>query len=250
MDIMDRMHRFEQKNILITGASSGIGKAIAKAMSNEGGKITLWGRDLEKLNQTFSELQGEGHSIISADLTDLKQIGEKINGIDVPYHVVIHAAGVNHKSPIKFISEEKIQEIYPLNVFAPILLTKELVKQKKLQKEGSVLFISSISSEYATISNGLYGSSKGAIDSFIKIAALELSAQKIRVNGISPGLLNNSLKDAYALGEEIQQFESQIPLGRLGMPEDVADAALFLCSTEASWITGINLVIDGGTTLR
>ena len=247
---MEHFTTFENKSILITGAGSGIGKQIAIQMSQMGGNITLWGRNLDKLNETKSLLTAGNHSIVAVDLCDTAAVGSALSGMDGKFDVVIHSAGVNHKSPLKFITEEKIQEIYPVNVFAPILLTKELVKQKKLEKGGNILFISSISSQYATISNGLYGSSKGAIDSFIKVAALELSSQKIRVNGLSPGLLNNTLKDAYALGDEMQQFESQIPLGRLGETKDVANAAIFLCSEAAAWITGINLVVDGGTTLR
>ncbi len=247
---MAHFNTFENKSILVTGAGSGIGREIAIQFAKLGGNITLWGRNLDKLNDTKSYLNGENHTVIAVDLCDTEAIISTLSQIEGKFDVVIHSAGVNHKSPIKFITEEKIQEIYPVNVFAPILLTKELVKQKKLEKGGNILFISSISSQYATISNGLYGSSKGAIDSFIKVAALELSTQKIRVNGISPGLLNNTLKDAYALGDEMQQFESQIPLGRLGETKDVANAAIFLCSEAAAWITGINLVVDGGTTLR
>ena len=247
---MENFISFENKSILITGAGSGIGREMAIRFAQMGGKLTLWGRNLEKLNETQSLLAGQNHQIIAVDLCETPTVASTLTGINNKFDIVIHSAGVNHKSPLKFITEEKIQEIYPVNVFAPILLTKELVKQKKLEKGGNILFISSISSQYATISNGLYGSSKGAIDSFIKVAALELSAQKIRVNGISPGLINNTLKDAYALGDEMQQFESQIPLGRLGDTQDVANAALFLCSDAASWITGINLVVDGGTTLR
>ena len=115
----------------------------------------------------------------------------------------------------------------------------------------SLVFISSISSTYATISNALYASSKGAINSLIRVLALELSGKKIRVNGIMPGMVRTNMINAYGLSDEqLRETERHYPLGRLGMPADIANAVLFYLSDASLWITGTNLPVDGGVTLR
>ncbi len=244
---------FSKKRILITGGSSGIGKAVALRMAELGASVVVVGRDLGRLHEVQNQLSvvsdDQRHELVVADLAGVgsSELSEKL---DSPVDVVIHSAGVNTKSPLKFISSEKLDSVFGINTFAPMLLMQSLVKKKMINKGGSVVFVSSIASDYATLSNGIYAASKGAIDSFVRIAALELASQGIRVNAVSPGLVDSRMQDAYLLEEAVAEFSKQIPLGRMGKVEDVAESVVFLASESAAWVTGINLVVDGGTTLR
>ncbi len=239
----------KDKTIIITGASSGIGRATAIECSKLGAKLILLGRSEDRLKETLENLAGSEHKFYSGDLTiddKITEIVSKIDNIDG----IVYSAGINDKSLIKSLNREKIEKMYNTNIFSPMLFTKEILKQKKLNKEGSIVMISSISSNYATISNALYASSKGALESFIKVSALELSSRRIRVNGIRPGVIETPLLNSYTLKEELESFKSQFPLGRFGTPEEIAYGAIYLLSDAAKWITGTIFNIDGGVTLR
>lgn len=239
----------KDKKIIITGASSGIGRATAIECSKLGAKLILLGRNEDRLKETLENLAGSEHKFYSGDLTiddTITEIVSKIDNIDG----IVYSAGINDKSLIKSLNREKIEKMYNTNIFSPMLFTKEILKQKKLNKEGSIVMISSISSNYATISNALYASSKGALESFIKVSALELSSRRIRVNGIRPGVIETPLLNSYTLKEELEAFKSQFPLGRFGTPEEIAYGAIYLLSDAAKWITGTIFNIDGGVTLR
>ncbi|MBA4322787.1 MAG: 3-oxoacyl-ACP reductase [Odoribacter sp.] len=246
---MDQVFTLKNKTVLITGASSGLGRSIAIECSRAGAGLIITGRNSERLEITFSALTGGNHLRIMADLgseVEIKKLADQLpqlNGI-------VHCAGINTKSPVKFLSEEKIDEIMKTNFYAPALLSQALLKQKKIQKLASIVMISSIASSYATVSNAAYASSKGALNSFVRVLALELAAQKIRVNGIQPGMVQTEILNAYDLQDELKESEKSYPLGRFGKPEDIAYAAIFLLSGAAEWITGTSLVIDGGITLR
>ena len=163
---------------------------------------------------------------------------------------VVNSAGINDKSLVKSLTREKMDKMYETNLFGPMLLIKEVLKSKKVRQGASIVFISSISAQYATISNALYASSKGAVDSFIRVLALEVAHRKIRVNGIRPGVVDTPLLDSYALKEELEEFKKSYPLGRIGRPEDIAYGAVYLLSDASSWVTGTIFNIDGGITLR
>lgn len=241
------------KTILVTGASSGIGREIAITLSREGATIIITGRNEERLSDTYNNLKqdnGQQHLKIIADLGNDKQI-EKLVSDSSSIDGLVLCSGINDKAPIKHVTRERIEKMYNANVFGPMLLVKELLVKKKVNKAASIVFISSISSIYATVSNSLYASSKGAINSLVKVLALELASKKIRVNSIMPGMVRTGMIDAYGLSEEeMEAVIKGFPLGRLGEPEDIANATLFFLSDESSWITGANLVVDGGLTLR
>jgi len=242
---------FRGKRVLVTGASSGIGKAVALRISELGGTLVLLGRDKSRLAEVLGALNTEEHQQHEMVVLDLvAEVETLVDVLQESVDVVVHSAGVNTKAPLKFITLDKLNSVFAINAFAPMVLMQQLLKKKLLNKGGSVVFVSSISANYATVSNGMYGSSKGAVDSYVRIAALELASQKIRVNAVSPGLLDSGMKSAYSLEESIEDFGAQVPLGRLGTPEEVAEAVVFLASDQAAWITGVNLVVDGGTTLR
>lgn len=241
------------KNILVTGASSGIGRAIAIMLSQNGASVIITGRNEERLNETYQSLEKDddrGHLQIVADLDQDEQI-EQLVANSYAVDGVVCCSGINDKAPIKHVTREKIDKMYGANVYGPMLLVKELVKKKKVNNFASIVFISSISSIYATISNALYASSKGAINSLVKVLALELAPKKIRVNSILPGMVRTNMINAYGLSEEeMAAVIKSYPLGRIGEPEDIANAVVFFLSDNSSWITGANLVIDGGVTLR
>lgn len=242
--------RLKNKRILITGASSGIGRQTAIACAEAGAIVLIIGRNEDRLSQTYLRLVGTGHQKFSLDLTNQESWMTLLENISEGLDGVVHCAGVNFKYPVKFLDRDKIDSIMDINFHVPVLLTQKLLKLKKLNKEGSMVFISSISAHYASISNGIYGASKGALESFVRVLALELAPQRIRVNTISPGLIHGEMMENYELKDELAAFEKSIPLGRLGKTEDVSNAVVFLLSSESTWITGTDLKVDGGITLK
>lgn len=250
---MNNPFSLEGKNILVTGASAGIGRAVALLCADNGANVVIVGRNVSRLEDTYNSLTIKGcqvHKQVIADITQEEGLYDIVSVIDV-VDGIVHCAGINEMSVLKYINKAKIDAMFDINYSAPLLLTKELYKKKKLVNNSSVVFISSISSTYATISNALYASTKGAINSLVRVLALELSVKRIRVNAISPGMIRTAMLHAYGHSDEdVEAMVKDYPLGRLGLPEDVANAALFLLSNASAWITGTNLVVDGGATLR
>lgn len=237
------------KTVFVTGASSGIGRSISIECSKMGAQLCLTGRNAERLQETMTSLEGEGHSMYVGDLTlesDIIRIVAELPKLDG----LVLSAGVNDKSLIKHLNAEKIEKVIGTNFTSTALTLKELIKQKKLNSNSSIVVISSISSSYATVSNTLYAASKGALESMVRVAALELSSKKIRVNGIRPGVVDTPILDSYALKDNLDEFCKQVPLGRIAKTEDIAYAAIYLLSEASSWVTGNEITIDGGITLR
>lgn len=243
----------EGKTVLVTGASSGIGREIAICCAASGANVIVTGRNIDRLEDTFCTLQtslGQLHKLYASDITDDEGIMSLVNAVG-QLDGLVHSAGINDKTLLKYIDRNKIEKMFQINYSTPLLLTKELFRQKKLNGNCSLVFISSISSIYATISNALYASSKGAINSLIRVLALELSGKKIRVNGIMPGMVRTGMINAYGFSDEqLRETERHYPLGRLGIPADIANAVLFYLSDASLWVTGTNLPVDGGVTLR
>jgi len=240
----------EGKTILVTGASSGIGRAVAIECSKMGAVVFLSARNDARLRETLEALEGDGHQIIVADLTDeeaIKALVEQVPQLDG----VVCAAGISMLKPIQVLSEKDIQTIFATNYSAPILLTKTLVKKRKLNNEASLVYISSVSGNGNTATAlSLYGSSKSALNSFAKYAALELSGKKIRCNTICPGRIEtNLLQNQTMSAEDLEKDIAKYPLHRYGKPEEVAQTAVYLLSDATKWITGTSITIDGGRTL-
>lgn len=237
------------RTFLVTGASSGIGAEVANKISRYGGKLILSARNEDRLNNTLSILEGNGHSMYSADLTKEKDIDNLIlhvNNVDG----IVHCSGVVRPFPVKFIGEKQIDEMFGINYNGPVLLTSKLFKAKKINKAGSIVFMSSISSHFPHKGGALYSGSKAAINSYSKTIALEYAIQKIRSNVISAAMVKTPLFDEAekAISKEMMdKHGAQYPLG-FGEPEDVANAAIFLLSNASRWITGTELVMDGGLT--
>ena len=241
----------EQKTILITGASSGIGRQTAIECSMMGAKVIITGRNRERLNETLKLLEGEGHTIIEAELTDEYDVKKLVDDIPSLDGLVLNA-GFNFTKLVPFIKDEDVQSIFSVNAMAPILLMRSLVKKKKMSKGSSVVFTSSISAKgISSPGNSLYSSTKGALTSFMKNAALELAAKKIRCNAVLPGMVETALKEAKSeiTEEQWEANRQKYPLKRFGQPSDVAFAIIYLLSDASSWVTGSELIIDGGRSL-
>ena len=238
------------KTVLVTGASSGIGRATAIECSKMGATVVLTARNEERLQATLRLLEGDGHRYIVADLTDEDAICTLVRELPV-LDGAVFAAGVSMLKPIKVIAEKDIRTIFAINYTAPALLTKTLAKTRKLQAGASLVYISSVSGNGNTATAlSLYGSSKSALNTFARYAALELAGNKIRCNTICPGRIETPLlQNQFMTADDVEKDLANYPLRRYGKPEEVALAAVYLLSDATRWMTGTALKIDGGRTI-
>ena len=240
----------EGKTILVTGASSGIGQEAAVQCSKLGARVIVTARNEERLNETLSQMEGDGHRIVLAELTQQADLEKLVDAIDSLNGVVL-CAGKGMTSPFPFSTKEKFDTVFEINFFAPVELLRLLVKKKKLAKESSVVFVSSVGGNFSfNIGNGVYGASKAALNSIMKFCAKELAPKKIRVNSVNPGMVNTKLIQGGTISEEQHQLDMEkYPLKRYGEPEEIAYGIIYLLSDASSWVTGHSLVIDGGLTI-
>lgn len=246
---MNNPFSLEGKTILVTGASSGIGRASAIECSRVGAKVILLGRNSERLIQAKAECEGTDHSIIQFDLSDIDNIHGLINLLP-DLDGVVHSAGVNTKYLVKNLNRDRIDELMHTNYYAPALITQLLLKNKKFRKNASMVFISSISASYASVSNALYASSKAALNAFVRCLAMEIAPRGMRANIIQPGVIETPILKAYAMTDELQDFKNSCPLGHPGEPIDIAYGCIYLLSDASKFATGTILTIDGGLTLK
>lgn len=235
------------KTIFVTGASSGIGRQVAISCSEMGAKVAITGRDEKRLNETFSKLKGQGHTKFLCDLMDEKQRNEMLSTLSA-VDGVVHSAGVVMPVPVKFIAEKHLRYVMGMNFEAAVLLVSGLLKNKKLNDAASLVFFSSISVNYPYVGGSTYSASKGAIEAYSKNLALEIFPRKMRSNVIVPAMVKTPMYEEtkeQSMYRNPEEYESKYPLG-LGMPEDVANAAIYLLSDASRWVTGINLILDGG----
>lgn len=242
----------EGKTILITGASSGIGRSTAIECSKMGATVIITARNEERLQETLSQMNGEKHRYIVADLSCSEDIERMVNELPI-LDGCVNNAGYNILQLVPFIKQEDMERIFKINVQAPIMLTHALVKRKKLNKGSSIVFTSSISGRnVCSVGNSLYSSTKGALASFMRNAALDLASKKIRCNAVLPGMVETPLKEGKSsiTAEQWEENRKLYPLKRFGTPEDIAYAIIYLLSDASSWMTGSELIIDGGRTLN
>ena len=237
------------KRILVTGASSGIGRACAILISQLGGSVVLTGRRAEALDETLRQMENqERHLIHPCDICDSAAVAElvkasgKIDGL-------VHAAGIGPMCPIGFIDEEHVQGVMKTNYFAFLELMKHYSKARNRSDGLSVVAISSVSAMVGWGGGAIYCGSKGAVSASVRALALELAAKGIRVNAVCPSNVKTPLYESGAADvndeEGLASLKAKQPLG-LGMPEQVASAVAFLLSDASSFITGVNLPVDGG----
>ncbi len=234
------------KRILVTGASSGIGKAIAIACANAGATVISTGRNQTSLDALTKSLAGEGHSYIVANLAETAERNRLVHNIQ-EVDGVVHAAGIGLTLPAKFTTEQDIKNVFDINFKAPVMLQTQLTTDRKIAKGASIVFIASITATKPMVGNSIYSASKAALISYARVLALELAPRKIRVNCISPAMVWTRLVTNGGLSlEQLKADEQTYPLKRYGQPEDIAPLTIYLLSEASSWMTGSNIDITGG----
>ena len=240
----------EGKNILVTGAASGIGRATAIECAKMGAKVIVTDRTEERLNETLNQLEGNGHQMIIADLN----IPEDINALveECPaLNGLVNNAGIVKGKPVGHLKLEDLQDVYQINVFGAASLTKGLLRKKKLAKGSSIVFTSSISTYLSAAGLSVYASSKAAINAYMRTCALELGTKGIRCNSVLPGTVETPFIDGVFFSEDDKTQDLKLyPLERYGKPTDIAYGIVYLLSDASAWVTGTELVIDGGRMLK
>lgn len=235
------------KTILITGASSGIGRAIAVECSRMGAKVVITARNEARLQETLSMMSGDGHRKVCADLDSEESIINLVEGLPA-LNGVVHNAGIGDRSLCKTVKKDDIMRVISTNFGGPALLQKYLLKKKKIERAGSIVFIASRAPFAPSVGNALYSASKAAVLGYARVLGLEVAPQKIRVNSICPAMVWTELveADAEITGANYSLEEQKYPLKRYGMPEDIAYLSIYLLSDASSWMTGSCIDITGG----
>ncbi len=236
----------EGKTILVTGASSGIGRGIAVTCSKMGASVIINGRNKERLQRTLSQMVGDDHLAVVGDLTDVSSLFAMVESLP-KLDGIVQCAGMGQRKPCKDLHLEDVNQVMDVNFKAPVMLQAELMRQKKINKGASIVFVASIASWSPSFGNSVYSASKGAIISYANCLALELAPRKIRVNCISPAMVWTDLILADGTDEEqLKEDEQKYPLKRYGQPDDIANLAVYMLSDASTWMTGSNVKISGG----
>lgn len=236
----------EGKKILVTGASSGIGRGIAISCAMMGATVIITGRNFERLNETIRKMPDGEHKVILGDLTNSLDIDRLVNEIP-KLDGFVQCAGVGSRIACKDVNQEVLDNTMNVNFEAPILLQAALLKNKKINKSASIVYIASLAAGSPSMGNGLYSASKGAIISYAQCLALELAPRLIRVNCVCPAMVWTDLviQDGVTR-EDLQEDEKKYPLKRYGTPDDIANLVIYLLSDASCWMTGSNIKITGG----
>ncbi|NIK76088.1 NAD(P)-dependent dehydrogenase (short-subunit alcohol dehydrogenase family) [Paenibacillus castaneae] len=253
---MENIFNLQNKLILITGASSGIGKQTARVLAHHGARLILVGRNKEKLESTLRLLPDHDHIMETFDLNDIdgisKWLKSLVNRIGSPLNGIVHSAGAHATIPIRMLNTKNISDVFDVNLFAGLSLLKGFSAKTNFAENASFVFLSSVMGVVGQPGVISYAASKGAINAAVKSAALELANFGLRVNSVVPGVVETEmwgqLMDSVP-NEQIDIIRKKHPLG-LGKPDDVANAICFLLTDASRWITGTNLVVDGGYTCQ
>ena len=238
----------EGKRILVTGASSGLGRAIATTCAGRGAILILSGRDDARLSETLATLGGGGHLTVAGDLVDPAGRERLVAGCGT-VDGVVHSAGISRLSPIRMATPHHLADVWKINYEAPTLLTQRLLAKNQVAANGSILFLSSIAAFIGVAGVGVYSGTKAALIATMRCLAMEVVKRGIRVNCLAPALVETPLLAATeTVVASMDDQRAAYPLG-FGKPEDVANAAVFYLSTASRWITGTTLVMDGGLTI-
>lgn len=239
-------YSLEGKTVLVTGSSSGIGQATAIECAKLGAKVIITGRNEQRLAETYSRLEGDGHQKVAADITmeeDRQQLVSELPPLDG----FVCNAGITRRKPVGYVKEEELREVFTTNTFAAFMLTKAIMRAKKVNRDGSLVFMSSMAARQVTPGNSMYAASKAAIESFSRSCAQEYASKGIRSNAILPGMVETPLTMAGMLSaEDIERDKQHYMLKRYGKPEEIAWAVIFLLSDASKWITSTSLIVAGG----
>lgn len=243
----------EGKTVLVTGASSGIGRATAIECSRMGATVICSGRNSERLDETFAALENKefAHKAIEADLTDTDQLKNLVAECPV-IDGAAFCAGMGQTTLFPFSTKEKFERVFDVNFFSPVELFRLMLKKKKINDGASIVFVVSVGGTRAVSpGNAIYGSSKAALESMMKFAALELAPKKIRVNGVLPGMVETPIMQGGFISAADYDLErDRYPMKRFGQPEEIAWSMIYLMSDAAKFVTGSSLVLDGGAMLK
>lgn len=231
------------KTILVTGASSGIGKATAIECSRLGATVVATGRDEVRLSETMSALTGEGHVSISADLTKAEDVERLVSELPQIDGFVCNA-GITRRRPVSYVKEDELLEVFETNTFAAFTLTKAIMKARKIQRGGSMVFLSSMAARLVTPGNAMYAASKAAVESFARSCAQEYAPLQIRANAILPGMVETPLnKQGLLSAEAIERDKQHYLMKRYGKPEEIAWAVIYLLSDASAWTSGTSMMV-------
>lgn len=232
------------KTVLVTGASSGIGKATAIECSRLGATIVATGRDEARLAETMAALAGVGHVSLLADLTkteDVTKLASELPQIDG----LVCNAGITKRRPVSYVKEEELHEVFETNTFAAFMLTKAIMKARKMNRGGSIVFLSSMAARQVSPGNAMYAASKAAVESFARSCAQEYAPMQIRANAILPGMVETPMNRQGSLSAEtIERDKQNYLLKRYGKPEEVAWAVIYLLSDASAWTSGTSMVVS------
>jgi NAD(P)-dependent dehydrogenase (short-subunit alcohol dehydrogenase family) len=240
------------KTILVTGASSGIGREVAIRCSMQGAEVVITGRDPERLNATYDALcmtenTVTRHASRVTNLTIEASMDDLVASLPL-LHGIVHCAGIVGPLPAKFITQTDIDRMFGINYFAPVNLTSKILRKKKLADRASVVFMSTIATKNPYFGGALYSGSKAALESYSKTLALEQVARGIRSNCIMAGLVDTPMienpSEKNMQEEALERYLKRYPLG-IGKPHDVAGAVVFFLSDAAKWVTGTSLIMGG-----
>ena len=248
------MNRFSGRTFLVTGAGSGIGRASAIRLADEGGRIIAVDRDQPRLSEIASKLGDGNHAIRLIDTTDesaLIQMASELHNDNITLDGVVHCAGIHWLRPLQLTDKKALLEMLNSHVVSSIALTRAVVTGRLVPDDGiSVIWLSSAAALQGAAGTLAYSAAKGALISAARVLAVELARRKVRVNVIAPGVVRTPQSEAFLSklsSEQVQAIAADHPLG-IGEPEDIAGPVAFLLSKDARWITGTTIVVDGGLT--
>jgi NAD(P)-dependent dehydrogenase (short-subunit alcohol dehydrogenase family) len=248
------MKRFSGRTFLVTGVGSGIGRATAIRLADEGGRLVAIDRDHSRLSETVLKLGEGGHSVRLIDTTDepaLIQMARELHEDHITLDGIVHCAGIHWLRPLQLTDQKSLLEMLNSHVASSIALTRAVVSGRLVPEGGtSVIWLSSAAALQGGAGALAYSAAKGALISAARVLAVELARRKVRVNVIAPGVVRTAQSDAFLSKlspEQVRSIEADHLLG-LGEPEDIAGPIAFLLSSDARWITGTTIVVDGGLT--
>lgn len=240
----------ERKTFLVIGAASGMGKATAIACSKMGAKVVVADFNVEGLNQTMAEMEGDEHKSFVIDLSNENTWNELLDNTP-ELNGLANCAGISNMNPFTFVTREEFDKVFNINFFGPVLLVKSLIKAKKIGKGSSIVFVSSVDGpRIVHPGNSVYSAGKNALVGMARNMAIDLASKKIRVNCVLPGTTDTPLiRTANVTEESLTEVAKTFPLKRFGTPEDMAYGIIYLLSDASSFVTGTELIIDGGFTI-
>lgn len=246
---------FSGRRILVTGASSGLGRATAVELAQHGARLALVGRSEERLVETQAKLAGEGHSIHALDISDAEVSADAVQAIAKSHGVlsgIFHSAGTAIILPARVTKSRHLDDVFGAGVRGAFGVARAAAKKGVLEDGGSLVFMSSVSALRGRQGMSAYSAAKAAVDAMVRVLAWELAERRIRVNSIIAGAVETAMHQDFVgtANEELVRNYRDLHLLGFGKPEDIAMAAMFLLSDASRWVTGTNMVVDGGYTAK